>query len=454
MFSLESALYSYDNRLLIVLTVTTSGVLLFAIAFMEITLSFARRCKGHNLWNRSLLRKFYHYVKRSFGLEPPLIDKETRLPKEPSLVAKKLSGVTNRLKKYLHQLKGTYKLLIAFTLYVIMNFICIIGIYDWQETFFIFLFAVIQLVALAVVVYIVKDTNRLIDTIREITEGNLDAKVKLNAKTSLYKELGEGINHIGDGLKAAVESSLKDERMKTELITNVSHDLKTPLTSIINYVNLLKGEKMPNAEAEHYIEVLDTKSQRLKQLTEDLVEAAKATSGNIELEMMPLTFDELLKQAVGEFEDKYAQKNLTIVPSFPQESAVVLADGRRLYRILENVMENACKYALEGTRVYADLSNEDATITFTLKNISAAPLNISPDELMERFTRGDASRTTEGSGLGLSIAKDLTQLQGGTFDIVLDGDLFKVQVTFPEYHGESEEGEEDIESALQKKDIK
>lgn len=430
--------YTYHPGRAFVISIL-AGILLFAFAFMEITLSFARRCKGRNLWNRSLLCKFYHFVKRCFGLEPPLVDKETGLPKEPSAIAKKLSAVVNKGKGYLQQIRGTYKLLIVFTIHVILSFICVIEVYDLQESFFILVFAVLQLIALVVVLYIVKDTNRLIDTIRQIREGNLDAKVTLNEKTSLYKELGDGINHIGDGLKMAVERSIKDERMKTELITNVSHDLKTPLTSIINYVSLLKAEKMPNTEAEHYIEVLETKSQRLKQLTEDLVEAAKATSGSIELEMMPIAFNELMKQAVGEFEDKYAEKNLTIVMDVLTEPAVVLADGRRLYRILENVLENAYKYALEGTRVYGDLCREDGKVTFTLKNVSAAALNISPDELMERFTRGDESRTTEGSGLGLSIAKDLTRLQGGEFEIILDGDLFKVQITFPEYEDKLED---------------
>ena len=189
---------------------------------------------------------------------------------------------------------------------------------------------------------------------------------------------------------------------------------------------------MPTPEAEHYVEVLDSKAWRLRQLTEDLVEAAKATSGNIELEMMPLAFDELMKQALGEFEDKFVSRDLAVVSHYPEEPAMVMADGRRIYRIIENVLQNAYKYALPGTRIYADLTDMDGTVTLTLKNISAAPLNISPDELMERFTRGDAARTTEGSGLGLSIAKDLTRLQGGTFKIILDGDLFKVLIAFPE----------------------
>jgi signal transduction histidine kinase len=267
----------------------------------------------------------------------------------------------------------------------------------------------------------------------KIREGDLDCKCQIDTENSLFAQVADGINHLGDGLKAAVELSLKDERMKTELITNVSHDLKTPLTSIINYVDLLKKEDIPGEDAKHYLEVLDAKSQRLKQLTEDLVEAAKANSGNIELECMPLAFDELMRQAIGEFEDKFATRNLTVVASYPEAPAVIMGDGRRIYRIIENLLQNAYKYALEGTRIYADLSNHGGEVAFTLKNVSSAQLNISPEELMERFTRGDESRTTEGSGLGLSIAKDLTKLMEGSFEILLDGDLFKVIVTFPEY---------------------
>lgn len=268
---------------------------------------------------------------------------------------------------------------------------------------------------------------------KQIKEGNLKEPVAVNAKTKLFQEMADGINHISDGLQAAVETSIKDERMRTELITNVSHDLKTPLTSIINYIDLLKTQSMLTPEAEHYVEVLEAKAQRLRHLTEDLVEAAKATSGNIELEMMPLAFDELMKQSVGEFEDKYAAKNLTLVTSYPERKVMIMADGRRMYRVIENVLQNAYKYSLEGTRVYADLKIDGQNTIFTLKNISKAELNISADELMERFTRGDSARSTEGSGLGLSIAKDLTRLQSGTFSISLDGDLFKVSILFPEY---------------------
>jgi signal transduction histidine kinase len=208
--------------------------------------------------------------------------------------------------------------------------------------------------------------------------------------------------------------------------------LKTPLTSIINYIELLKGEEMPTPEAAHYVEVLDAKAQRLRLLTEDLVEAAKATSGNLELSMMPLAFDELMRQALGEWEEKLAQRQLQVVADYPKEPIMVLADGRRLFRVLDNVLQNVCKYAMQGTRVYVGLCRKDGQVEFVMKNISEAQLNIQPEELMERFTRGDSARTTEGSGLGLSIAKDFVRLQGGELEIVLDGDLFKVVIRFPE----------------------
>lgn len=376
-------------------------------AFMELTLSAARRVKAHNFWNTSLLRKLWsRFHKKSKG--------------------------------FFQNKTGTQKFFVVFVGYVVIEVLIVLvlisdNFFNLSVMLLFFVFLALQVVAAIKIYHVIQDIQRLTSGVVEITEGNLDSKVTVIKSSGLFAELVDGINHIGDGLKKAVETSLKDERMKTELITNVSHDLKTPLTSIINYINLLKTEKMPTPEAEHYVEVLDGKAQRLKQLTEDLVEAAKATSGNIELEMMPLAFSELMKQALGEFEDKFAQKELTLVTGYPEEETIILADGRRMFRIIENILQNAYKYALPGTRIYADLSKEQSMITFVLKNISAAPLNISSDELMERFTRGDSARSTEGSGLGLSIAKDLTRLQGGTFDIALDGDLFKVIITFPEY---------------------
>ena len=223
---------------------------------------------------------------------------------------------------------------------------------------------------------------------------------------------------------------MKSERLKTELITNVSHDIKTPLTSIINYVDLMKNENIENPKVQEYLEILDNKSQRLKKLTEDLVEASKASSGNIKLTIEKLNLKELIKQVRGEFEDKFEKRGLTIIETLPEEEIYIEADSRYMYRVLENMYVNISKYALENSRVYIDVEKENDTAKVILKNISKDKLNISVDELMQRFVRGDSARSTEGSGLGISIAKSLTELQNGKFNIYLDGDLFKVVIEF------------------------
>ena len=243
--------------------------------------------------------------------------------------------------------------------------------------------------------------------------------------------MGDHINNIGSGLDTALQEKVKSERLKADLITNVSHDIKTPLTSIINYVDLLKRQKIQDPKIASYLEVLDQKSQRLKTLTEDLVEASKASSGNLKLEMADIDLVELVQQTNGEFEERFEQRHLKIISDFPDGMIIIRADGRRLWRVLENLYTNAFKYAQEGSRVYVDVASVDGKAIFTMKNISEKPLNISPDELTERFVRGDVARTTEGSGLGLSIARSLTQLQHGTFSLTIDGDLFKAALTFP-----------------------
>ena len=237
-------------------------------------------------------------------------------------------------------------------------------------------------------------------------------------------------NMSPEDMKKAVEEEVKSQRMKTELITNVSHDLKTPLTSIINYVDLLKRENLTDPQVQEYLRILDEKSQRLKVLTEDVVEASKASTGNIKFEMNDIDFVEMVQQVIGEFEEKFQEKNLTMMVHFTDEPSMIYADGQKMWRVLENVFGNVVKYAMEGTRVYAEISNSNKKVVFSLKNISAQPLNFSADELTERFIRGDVARNTEGSGLGLSIAKSLTELQGGEFKLYLDGDLFKVMITF------------------------
>lgn len=274
--------------------------------------------------------------------------------------------------------------------------------------------------------------NQKIKTgIERIAGGEVDYIIPAQNLRGEQKEIAEKVNSIGQGLDAALEESIKSERLKTDLITNVSHDIKTPLTSIINYVELLKQENFEDPKLKRYIEVLEQKSQRLKTLTEDVVEASKVSSGNITLEYMNLNFVEMIQQTSGEFEEKFMARGLEEILTLPDEGALIRADGRRTWRVLENVYNNAAKYAMPGTRVYGDLTVDESEVSFSLKNISEQPLNISADELTERFIRGDISRSTEGSGLGLSIAKTLTQMQGGKFELYLDGDLFKVTITFP-----------------------
>ncbi len=241
----------------------------------------------------------------------------------------------------------------------------------------------------------------------------------------------EQLNDLGSAINSAVEERLKSERMKAELITNVSHDLKTPLTSIINYVDLLKKEDIQGEKAQEYIEVLDRKSQRLKKLTEDLVEASKASTGAIAINKERLGLAQLVNQALGEHSERFAAAELTVVPDLPAEEIYVSADGRHLWRVLDNLLGNCRKYAMAGTRIYIDLKEWEGSAVLSVKNVSAQALNIPPEQLMERFVRGDESRTTEGSGLGLSIARSLTELQGGTFRLEVDGDLFKAIVTLP-----------------------
>jgi len=242
------------------------------------------------------------------------------------------------------------------------------------------------------------------------------------------KEQAENLNRIHASVQTAVEKQLKSERLKTELITNVSHDIKTPLTSIVNYVDLLKKQDVQDETAQEYIEVLDRQSTRLKKLIEDLMEASKASTGNINVNLAPLDSVELVKQVAGEYVDRLRDKGLELMVSLPQREVPVLADGQLLWRVFDNLLSNAQKYSQPGTRVYLDLQEAGGQVVVTFRNISAYSLNISGDELMERFVRGDSSRHTEGSGLGLSIARSLIELMNGHFGIVIDGDLFKAQV--------------------------
>lgn len=272
--------------------------------------------------------------------------------------------------------------------------------------------------------------NRIYEGINHIAGGEPGYKINLDGMKSNERKAGEQINNLGEGLQIAVTQATKNERLKSELITNVSHDIKTPLTSIINYVDLIKRENIENEKVKEYIKVLDEKSQRLKHLTEDLVEASKANTGNLNLDMEKIDFMQLIHQTIGEFQDKFEERQLKTVVKLDKSPVWIYADGRRVWRVMENLLQNIYKYAMPQTRVYIESVTTSKKTTVTIKNISENPLNIPASELTERFIRGDVARTTEGSGLGLSIAKSLTELMNGTFELYLDGDLFRVSIGF------------------------
>ena len=279
--------------------------------------------------------------------------------------------------------------------------------------------------------WLVLSMRRLQEGAKLLAQGKLDYRVETEKLWGPFRPPGEDLNNLRQGIQHAVEEQMKSERMKTELITNVSHDIKTPLTSIVSYVDLLKKEEMPNDRAKEYLDVLDRQSARLKKLTEDLVEASKASTGSLTVDLQPTDVNVLLTQTAGEYQEKLAARDLALILTPAEGTPNISADGRLLWRVFENLFSNIHKYAQQGTRVYLTCQATAREVTITFRNISATPLNISADELMERFVRGDASRNTEGSGLGLSIARSLTQLQHGTFSLTIDGDLLKATLTFP-----------------------
>ncbi len=276
-----------------------------------------------------------------------------------------------------------------------------------------------------------KSLTHIMDTAKEIAAGNLNYASDASQVSMAFTGLLEDIKNIQTGLKKAVVEAVKGERMKTDLITNVSHDLKTPLTSIITYVDLLKNEDLKNEKADEFVCILDEKSLRLKYLVEDLVEASKASSGSLTVRPEKIDLHQLMLQALGEYEEKIEKTQLDMRIQGDDAQTFIYADGKHMWRIVENLFSNVIKYSLNGSRVYIEITKTDTKGQLIIKNISASPLDISPEQLTERFVRGDASRTTEGSGLGLSIAESLTKLQGGNFYIQIDGDLFKTIIDMP-----------------------
>ena len=400
----NSLIGTFNNMQILIILLVICGIYTMAW-FLTGYLSLVRRIKAGTFWKNSLLRRILKWIGKC---NRKIIDFIGSFSRNTSEKIKVLFGIGG---------------------FVFLQFLLMLFMINASG-----IFALVLIVAdVAAIVYAVRKVDGLdlvMDGLKKISDGELQYKIKTEQLTGKYKAMAEYINNIGDGLDAAVENSLKKERMQTELITNVSHDLKTPLTSIINYVDLLKRENLTDPKVQEYLRILDEKSQRLKVLTEDVVEASKASTGNIKFEMNDIDFVEMVQQVIGEFEEKFQEKNLTMMVHFTDEPSMIYADGQKMWRVLENVFGNVVKYAMEGTRVYAEIRNSNKKVVFSLKNISAQPLNFSADELTERFIRGDVARNTEGSGLGLSIAKSLTELQGGEFKLYLDGDLFKVMIKF------------------------
>ena len=357
------------------------------------------------------------------------------------IVTKIYVGIVKRVKnkqytnwvitaKIMENMKKLSPIILIYIISCIMTYYLIsqIGnpIGKWDDLAWILIYTIILLNQLRQKIEIIEITKKLQENMKQ------DNEIKIETQNKWLRPLVDNINALQSKVQTSIEEKLKSERLKTDLITNVSHDLKTPLTSIINYTDLLKKEKIENENAKKYIHILEEKTKKLKNLTEDLIEASKISSGNETIHLEKLDFKEMILQANGEFAEKLEQRKLELISNLPEENVIVPLDGKKMWRVLENLYQNVVKYSLENTRVYVELEKKNREIIFSMKNISKEKLNISPEELMERFVRGDKSRSTSGSGLGLSISKDLVALQGGRLSIEIQGDLFAIQLNFTE----------------------
>ena len=340
--------------------------------------------------------------------------------------------VYRAVRGFVRALPIAWKGILVYAVVVLVNALGMILAFG-AGSFFVFLLTlVLDAAGLYFVIRTVRQLKTLQTAAQKLAAGDLTYTVDTEKMYPVLKEHGDDLNAVSVGMSRAVNERMKSERFKTELITNVSHDLKTPLTSIVSYVDLLKKEPIESEAAREYIEVLDRQSQKLKKLTTDLMDASKASSGALPVNLEKIDLGELLRQSAGEYTEKFAAANITPVLNVPEEETYVTADGRLLWRVLDNLLGNAVKYAQSGTRLYLELTPGETETVLTLKNISREPLNIPAEELMERFVRGDGSRHTDGSGLGLSIANSLMELMGGKLTLTLDGDLFKAALVFPQ----------------------
>jgi signal transduction histidine kinase len=385
---------------------------IFILTFSLFYYGLARRIKAKNLWEDSLAKLLFGQLRRLLRAMKKLVLYAFDNP--------------NLLVRFMAPLIG------ILIFHVIMLITIVASQYELTQ-FLLIIFTLAIDIFIGTMLFIsAKARETIVAGIKKISSGDIHHKVEEKGLHADNLVLAKAVNSIGDSISTAVEISMRDERLKADLITNVSHDIKTPLTSIINYIDLIKREEITDEPIKNYIDILDSKSQRLKQLTDDLVEASKISSGNIEFKMEKINLTELVNQTIGEFEEKFSQSSLQIVFKSLSEHFEIEADSRRIWRVIENLFNNIYKYAMPGTRVYIEIAEKiSGQIELSLKNISEQPLNFNADELTGRFIRGDVSRSTEGSGLGLSIAKSLTEAQNGRFEIQMDGDLFKVMLMFP-----------------------
>lgn len=398
--------YSFNFTPRITLLLLFIIIVLFLILLITVLMSCSARFKVGRWWQNTIIYKWL--------LKP---------------ILRFLAWLGRTIVNFFNQISILWRGVVGFVAFGILSIIfCSMAFYG--SFFGVFMLAALGLTALFFICVFTLQLKTLKEGAAKLAAGQLDYRIDTRNMFHDLKAHGNNLNSISEGMAIAVEDKLKSERFKTELITNVSHDLKTPLTSLINYVDLLQKEQIDNPRVEEYIEVLARQSARLKKLTEDLVEASKATTGNIPLQLANLEMNEFIRQISGEYEEKFAAAGLEAVINIPEGKMLVSADGRSIWRVFDNLLNNICKYSLPHSRVFIDLQGDADKVWVCLKNTSRDLLNIPVGNLLERFTRGDSSRSSEGSGLGLSIAGSLTELQKGKLELAVDGDLFKVKVSF------------------------
>ena len=405
---------SYYFSLILRCTFTMLCVIGVELLILSVILTFATRIKCGRWWRTTLTYSIL------------------------ALIFRMLRWFFRKLNYILSNISAVWKALLAYAMLTLVEFIILVSA---ELSTVILWWALEKLVFGLIGFFLLTDWKKLFRGAQAIASGESDSRIDARGMYGELKRHAAHLNSIGDGVQRAVNDRLKSERFKTELITNVSHDLKTPLTSIVNYVDLMKKEDIQPEKAKEHLEVLDRQSKRLQKLTVDLVEASKASTGNLPVNAEQADILVFFSQLAGEYEEKLEQTALELVVTCPEENVYIFADGRLMWRVFDNLMNNICKYAQPSTRVYITASVTEYEVVLSFKNISRFPLNISSDKLMERFVRGDASRNTEGSGLGLSIARSLVDLQKGKFELVVDGDLFKVILTFDRYYPDESEEE-------------